>query len=83
MIAERGWPGKMRQLMLASARWGSAFRAWPPLIMVTTQVVPILPTVAGLAVSAAMAPEGRSGLAAKAFIAAPVCGSSYLAALTK
>src|SRR5215471_7419153 len=32
-------PGKMRQLMLASARCGKALLAWPPLIRVTTQVV--------------------------------------------
>src|SRR5258708_18342164 len=49
------WAGKMRQLMLATARAGKAFAAWPPLIMVAMQVVPILPTVAGLAVSTAIA----------------------------
>ena len=43
MISAGVWPGKMRQLMLAVARCGRAFRAWPPLIMVATQVVPILP----------------------------------------
>src|SRR5258708_23680612 len=72
------WRGKRRQLMLALARAGRAFSAWPPLIMVATQVVPILPTVAGLAVSTAMA-AGSVGLAAKARMAAPVLGSSYLA----
>ena len=34
-----GWPGKMRQLMLAPARCGSALLAWPPSSSVATQVV--------------------------------------------
>src|SRR4051812_26910158 len=55
MMSAGLWPGKMRQLMLALARWGRAFSPWPPLIIVVTQVVPILPIVAGLAVSAAIA----------------------------
>jgi hypothetical protein len=37
-------PGKMRQLMLAVARWGSALVAWPALAIVATQVVPVWPT---------------------------------------
>ena len=41
--------------MLAVARCGRAFSAWPPLIMVATQVVPILPIVAGLSVKVAIA----------------------------
>src|SRR5690242_783450 len=32
-------PGKMRQLILAPARWGSALLAWPPSNRVATQVV--------------------------------------------
>src|SRR5438477_12878464 len=32
-------PGKMRQLMLASARWGRALLAWPAFNRVGTQVV--------------------------------------------
>src|SRR6516164_2960945 len=32
-------PGKMRQLALASARWGWAFVAWPPLNIVGMHVV--------------------------------------------
>src|SRR6267154_3080605 len=32
-------PGKMRQLMLASARWGRALLAWPALSKVGMQVV--------------------------------------------
>src|SRR3569833_44844 len=33
------WPGKMRQFTMALARWGRALSAWPPMIMVATQVV--------------------------------------------
>ena len=72
----------MRQLTLASARCGRAFSAWPPLIMVTTQVVPILPTMAGLAVRVAIAALSV-GSAAKARMAAAVSGGSYLAASVK
>ena len=43
-ISSRLWPGKIRQLTLAVARWGKAFCAWPPEIIVGTQVVPTLPT---------------------------------------
>src|SRR6201997_2989320 len=77
MISDRGWPGKIRQLMLALARCGRAFRAWPPWIMVTTQVVPMVPTVEGLARRVAIA-AWSSGLAAKARMASAVFGSRYL-----
>ena len=61
----------MRQLMFAVARCGSAFNAWPPLIIVATQVVPILPMVAGLARKTAIA-FGSDGSAANARIAAAI-----------
>src|SRR5688572_25480707 len=38
-VASTVSPGKMRQLMLAVARCGSAFSAWPALTSVATQVV--------------------------------------------
>src|SRR5271165_4000520 len=82
MMLARLWPGKTRQLMLAVARWGRALSAWPPLIMVATQVVPIRPMVEGSADRVAMAALSV-GSAAKAFMAAPILGSSYLASLTK
>ena len=55
--------------MLAVARWGSALSAWPPLIIVATQVVPILPTIAGSARRVAIAALSF-GLAPKSSIAA-------------
>ena len=65
------FPGNMRQLTLAVARWGSAFSAWPAETIVGTQGVrsrecSILSrlTTASAAVSA--------GLAASATIARPV-----------
>src|SRR6185312_8971602 len=33
------WPGAIRQFTFALAAWGSAFRAWPPVSIVATQVV--------------------------------------------
>ena len=69
MIDAGLWPGKMRQLMLAVARCGKALSAWPPLTIVTTHVVPILPTMAGSAASVLIA-ASSAGLAAKARIAA-------------
>ena len=70
-----GWPGNIRQLMFALTRCGSAFSACPPLIMVTTQVVPILPIVAGFALKTAIAFESV-GSAANARIAAATSGPS-------
>ena len=37
--SEAGSPGRMRQLTVSRADWGSAFSAWPAAIMVATQVV--------------------------------------------
>ena len=65
----------MRQLMFAVARCGSALSAWPPLIMVATQVVPILPMVAGFARKTATAFESV-GSAANARMAAAISGFS-------
>ncbi len=63
-------PGKIRQLTVAVADWGSAFSAWPPASMVATQVVRILPTNAGtFEISAAAA--ALPGSAAKRVMAAP------------
>src|ERR1700759_1148155 len=40
-------PGKIRQLMFAVARWGRGVVAWPPAIIVATQVVCSMPLYAG------------------------------------
>src|SRR3569832_940295 len=83
MMSAGLWPGKMRQLMLASACCGRAFSAWPPDTMVATQVVPIWPTRAGSARRVAMA-WGSSGLVEKARMAAEILGSaSYFDASAK
>ena len=54
--------------LLAVARWGKAFWAWPPEIIVATQVVTVRPTTEGLARSTWSAAPS-TGLAAKARMA--------------
>src|ERR1700761_7050718 len=78
MIEAGLWPGKMRQLMLASACCGRGFKAWAPLIMVATRGGAIVAIMAGVGARVSIAALS-AGLAAKAFIAAPVLGSSYFA----
>src|SRR4029079_18786328 len=59
-------PGKMRQLILASARWGKALLAWPALNKVGTQVVCSTALKDGLAASvlaAAISPLEKAVIA--------------------
>ena len=71
-ISSWAWPGKMRQLTLAVARWGSAFGAWPPAICVATQLVRRMAFEDGsfLRRSVAAASPLRRGDHVRAFLAA-------------
>ena len=74
--------GRMRQLMMAPAFWGSAFVACPPSSIVATQVVRIIPTYLGMAVIRATA-CGSGGSWVIAFMSAASCPLSSCDILSK